>query len=105
MREVFATSAVPTVHEHDGRKGTARFVVRLYDATEAVPLIHDYAQPVAQWLLHLPDGQHLRSQPPAQLRGTQQPLVEAVVPRSLLEALPSDGLLAAEWQFIPGGAQ
>jgi hypothetical protein len=101
MRIVFETQSVPTVGTFTRGgvvQGSAKYVVRVFDAGEVVPAMH-HAGPVSSWLGSLASGEPLRSIPPSGLAGP----TEAVVPRSLLESLPADSLLAAEWEFVPGG--
>ena len=103
MRTILETSRVPAVQKWpSGRSvdGVAFFTVRVFDAGEEVPDIYDYAQTVSEWLGSIGDGKPLRSAPPANLSG---PLHEAVVPRGLLESLPAESLIAAQWEFTPGG--
>lgn len=79
--------------------GAAWFTVRAFDPTESVPEIYDYAQSVTAWLSSYPTSQPFRVAAPSTLSGQ---LVDAVVPRALLEALPGETRVAMQWEFVPG---
>jgi len=103
MRVILETqkkSAVQTSPQGRRVHGTAWFTVRVFDRDESVPEIYDYAQPVAGWLKSIALSRPFRVAPPTRLSG---PLVEAVVPRVLLESLPAETRVAMQWEFVPGG--
>jgi hypothetical protein len=100
---IFETQPVPAVANLPRKAavpGTARYIVRVFDVGEAVPPIYDYAQRVDEWLATIEQDGALRADPPSNLRGA---LTTALVPRSLIDGLPRDSLLAGEWEFVPGG--
>lgn len=103
MRMILETqgkSAIQTSPQGRQVQGAARFTVRAFDADENLPEAYDYAQPVAGWLTSIAPSQPFRVAPPSRLSGQ---LVEAVVPRVLLETLPAETLIAMQWEFVPGG--
>lgn len=103
MRVILETqkkAAVQTSPQGRRVQGTAWFTVLAFDRDESVPEIYDYAQPVAGWLNSIGPSRPFRVAPPKRLSGR---LVEAVIPRAILESLPAESVVAMQWEFVPGG--
>jgi hypothetical protein len=102
MRTLFESPPVPTVATFSRMgtvRGTARYIIRVFDANEEVPTNHE-AAPASNWLRTLA-GQPLRSEPPPNLKGPS----EVVVPLAVVEGVSPNSLLAAEWEFVPDAAR
>ncbi len=96
MQTIFQTPPVPATRTIQGRafRGTAHFEAHVFAPDEEIPEGHQ-AIPIARWLKSIPPGQSLEVAPPPDMVGA----ATAIIPRVLLENLPSDVLLEVQWEI------
>jgi hypothetical protein len=97
---VFTSTPVPAIlKQQQGQElpGNASFVARLVEpADNAFGRDH----PDSLWTLRrnrLASDGSLRTSPPPPIVG----VAEGVIPQSVIESLPADGLLSVQWEFTP----